>query len=128
MSAPFNDSPPNSAKATSDLPWTALGLSTLLLVHCVVWELWGAPTGSGTLALKAVPLIWPLSSIYRNRLRGHQVMSLWVWFYLMEGCVRVWSDPPAVRAWAAVEIFLSLAAFAACTVHLRRTKTPKPST
>jgi len=128
MSAPLDPPPSSPAKALPDFPWSAAGLCTLLLVHCVVWELWGAPTGSGTLALKALPLLWPLGGIWRNHLRSHQVMCLWVWLYLMEGCVRVWSDPPAIRPWAAVEIFLSLAAFAACTVHLRRAKVLQVST
>lgn len=128
MSAPFDESRSIAQKAKPDFPWTAVGLSTLLLMHCVVWELWGAPTGSGTLALKALPLLWPTWGLYRNHLRSHQVMCLWVWFYLMEGCVRAWSDPPPVRPWAVIEIVLSLAVFAACTFHLRRAKALQVST
>ncbi|NBU87960.1 MAG: DUF2069 domain-containing protein [Betaproteobacteria bacterium] len=100
----------------------ALALASSLAVLCIIWELWGAPTGSGTLALKVLPLLWPLWGMVKGRLRSHQVMCLWVWLYMLEGCVRVWSDPIATRGWPAAEIVLSVAVFAACTLHLRRAK------
>ncbi len=39
--------------------WVAVGSVIGLIVLGLAWELWLAPTGSGTLALKVLPLLHP---------------------------------------------------------------------
>lgn len=105
----------------------ALGLALTLIAWCLAWELWLAPTGSGSLALKVLPLLWPTWGMARQRVRSHQAMCLWVWLYVLEGLVRVVSDPVPSRAWAGVEIVISLALFAACVRHIRRVPALRPT-
>lgn len=105
----------------------ALGLALSLIAWCLAWELWLAPTGSGSLALKVLPLLWPTWGMARHRVRSHQTMCLWVWLYVLEGLVRVVSDPLPSRAWAGLEIVISLALFAACVHHIRRVQSLSPT-
>ena len=85
----------------------------------LVWELWGAPTGSGTLAVKVLPLLFALPGLLRLRMRTYRWTSLLVWPYFAEGVVRAASDAGAGRAYAAAEVLLCLALFAACALHVR---------
>ena len=43
----------------------ALACLLALIVLCLAWELWLAPTGSGTLAIKVLPLLLCLLEIGR---------------------------------------------------------------
>jgi uncharacterized membrane protein len=91
-----------------------------LVVLGLGWELWWAPTGSGTLALKVVPLLLPLPGLWRHRMSTYRWLSLLVWFYFAEGMVRATSDRvPLSVALAVVEVILSLMLFAACALHVR---------
>lgn len=94
-----------------------LGLIALQLL----WELWLAPIrpGGSWLALKALPLCIPLAGLLKNRLYTYRWVSLLVWLYFIEGCVRAWSDPPLSRALAGVELVLCVLLFAACALHVR---------
>jgi uncharacterized membrane protein len=99
----------------------ALALASLvaLFVLCLAWELWLAPTGSGTLAIKALPLLVPLPGLWRNRMYTYRWVSLMVWLYFTEGVVRATSDQ-GLGVWLAVaEVLLCLALFAACAIHVR---------
>jgi uncharacterized membrane protein len=99
----------------------ALALASLvaLFVLCLAWELWLAPTGSGTLAIKALPLLVPLPGLWRNRMYTYRWVSLMVWLYFTEGVVRATSDQ-GLSVWLAVaEVLLCLALFAACAIHVR---------
>ncbi len=97
----------------------AVGSLLALIVLGVAWELWLAPTGRGTLALKVLPLLLPLPGLLRLRLRTYRAVSLLVWMYVAEGGVRVASDPGVGRWLAAVELALGLLLFAACAAHVR---------
>ena len=102
--------------------WTralALSATVALLVLCVSWELWLAPTGRGTLALKALPLLLPLRGLARMRLYTYRWTSLLVWLYVAEGAVRATSEG-GTGAWlAGLEAVLATLVFAACAIHVR---------
>jgi len=81
--------------------WTralALAATMALCLLCLLWELWLAPTGSGTLAIKALPLVLPLAGLARMRLYTYRWMSLLVWLYVAEGAVRATSERGIVGA------------------------------
>ena len=102
--------------------WTralALAATLALLVLCLLWELWLAPTGRGTLALKALPLLLPLPGLARLRLYTYRWTSLLVWLYVAEGSVRA-SSERGLGAWlAGIEVALAMILFVACAVHVR---------
>lgn len=116
---------------TADLPlsasrgaiaWTrlvAIGSVLALIVLGLAWELWLAPTGSGTLAIKVLPLFVPLVGLWRHRLYTYRWVSLLVWVYFTEGVVRATSDRGAGRPLAVAEIVLCLLLFGACAAHVR---------
>lgn len=97
----------------------AVGSLLGLIVLGLAWELWLAPTGNRTLALKVLPLAVPLAGLLKNRMYTYRWVSLMVWLYVIEGVLRVSGDRGiGVRlAWA--EIVLCLLLFAACSVHVR---------
>ncbi|MBX3618505.1 MAG: DUF2069 domain-containing protein [Rhizobacter sp.] len=90
-----------------------------LFVLCLAWELWLAPTGRGTLALKALPLLLPLPGLWRNRMYTYRWVSLMVWLYFTEGVVRATSDRGPGVPLAVAEVVLCLLLFAACAMHVR---------
>jgi uncharacterized membrane protein len=97
----------------------AVAGTVALVVLCLAWELWLAPTGQRTLAVKAVPLVFALPGLLRMRLYTYRWMSLLVWLYVAEGLVRASSDR-GTSAWlAGSEVGLSLLVFAACGAHVR---------
>lgn len=97
----------------------ALAGLTALFLLCLAWELWLAPTGRGTLAIKAAPLLLPMLGLWRYRLYTFRWLSLLVWLYAFEGALRATSEqgPGAALAWA--ELGLSIVIFTACAVHIR---------
>ena len=102
--------------------WTravALGSVAALIALGLAWELWLAPTGSGWLALKVVPLALPLAGLWRCRLYTYRWVTLFVWLYFIEGVVRAASDRGAGAQLAMIEVALTLALFTACVVHVR---------
>ena len=91
-----------------------------LFVLCLAWELWLAPTGRGTLAIKAVPLLLPMLGLWRYRLYTFRWLSLMVWLYFAEGAVRATSES-GMSAWLATgEVLLSVAIFVACAMQVRQ--------
>jgi uncharacterized membrane protein len=103
--------------------WTrslAVGSALALVALGLAWELWLAPTGRGTLALKVLPLLLPLPGLWKRRLYTYRWTSLLVWLYFTEGAVRATSERDAGATLAAVEVLLSLALFTACLLHVRR--------
>ncbi|MES2887844.1 MAG: DUF2069 domain-containing protein [Pseudomonadota bacterium] len=83
------------------------------------WELFWAPTGSGMLALKVLPLTLPLAGLLKNRMYTYRWLSLMVWLYFTEGVVRASGDK-GLSAWlAGLEVVLCLVLFAACALHVR---------
>jgi uncharacterized membrane protein len=102
--------------------WTraiAIGSVLALIALGLAWELWLAPTGQRTLALKVVPLLLPLIGLWRYRMRTYRWLSLMVWLYFTEGVVRATSDRGPGAALAVVELLLCLLLFAACAAHVR---------
>ena len=102
--------------------WTrrlALGSVLALVVLGLAWELWLAPTGRGTLALKVLPLLLPLPGLLKARLYTFRWLSLLVWVYFTEGMVRATSERGPGAGLAAVEVALCLVLFAACALQVR---------
>jgi len=104
------------------IAWTrgvALASVLALIALGLAWELWLAPTGRGTLALKVLPLLLPLPGLWRRRMYTYRWLSLMVWLYFIEGAVRATSDR-GLGAWlGTLEVALCLLLFAACAVHVR---------
>jgi len=90
-----------------------------LILLGVLWELWLAPTGSGMLALKVLPLTLALPGLLRRRLYTYRWVSLLVWLYFIEGVVRASGDRGLSAQLALLELVLTLALFAACALHVR---------
>jgi uncharacterized membrane protein len=99
----------------------ALGAVLALVALGLAWELWLAPTGRGTLALKVLPLMAALAGLMRHRLYTFRWLSLLVWVYFAEGVVRASSESGLSRTLAALEVVLCLLLFTACvsTIRLR---------
>ncbi len=99
----------------------AVGSTLALIVLGAAWELWLAPVrpGGTWLAIKVLPLCFPLAGLLRNRMYTYRWMSLVVWIYFTEGVVRAWSDRGLGARLALVEIFLCVLLFAACALHVR---------
>src|SRR5450755_4575402 len=97
----------------------AVGSAIALILLGLAWELWLAPTGRGTLAVKVLPLLLPLAGLIRMRLYTYRWISLLVWIYFAEGAVRATSERGAGALLALVEVVLSLALFGACALHVR---------
>ena len=95
-----------------------LGLVSLIALG-LAWELWLAPTGRGTLAVKVLPLVAALPGLWRYRLYTYRWLSLLVWLYAAEGCVRAYGDVGLSAALAAAEVLLSLLTFTACAWQVR---------
>jgi uncharacterized membrane protein len=91
-----------------------------LMVLCLAWELWLAPTGRGTLALKMLPLLPALPGLLRHRLYTYRWLSLLVWLYALEGLVRAASESGMGAKLAALEVALAVALFTAATIYIRR--------
>ena len=97
----------------------AVGSLLGLIVLGLAWELWLAPTGHRTLALKVLPLAVPLAGLLKNRMYTYRWVSLLVWVYAAEGAVRATSDRGPGQLLAVVELLLCLLLFAACAMHVR---------
>ena len=90
-----------------------------LIALGLAWELWLAPTGRGTLALKILPLVFCLAGLLRHRLYTFRWLSLLVWLYLLEGTVRATTEHGLSQALAVVEVVLSLWLFACSALYIR---------
>ena len=113
---------PSPADAPSPVSWTrsvAVGCVVALIVLGLAWELWLAPTGRGTLALKVLPLLLPLPGLWKNRMYTYRWLSLLLWLYFAEGVVRATSESGTGALLATIEIVLCLVLFAACAAHVR---------
>lgn len=102
--------------------WTrAAAIASLLglIVLGLAWEIWLAPTGHKTLALKVLPLAIPLAGLLKNRMYTYRWVSLLVWVYFTEGVVRATSDRGAGVPLAILEVLLCLMLFTACAMHVR---------
>lgn len=107
------------APAVRALRAATVAATLALMALCLAWELWLAPTGRGTLALKVLPLALCARGLLRHRLWTYRALSLLVWLYFTEGAVRASSESGAAQALAGAEIVLSLALFAVCAAYVR---------
>ncbi|PRY96602.1 putative membrane protein [Jezberella montanilacus] len=85
-----------------------------LILLSVLWETWLAPIkpGGSLLFLKALPLAFAVRGVIAGRLYTVQWASMLILLYLMEGVVRLMSDPPGPSVLlAGIEIFLSTVFF-----------------
>jgi uncharacterized membrane protein len=99
-----------AAAVAALLALVALGLA---------WELWLAPTGSRSLALKVLPLVAALPGVLKLRLYTYRWLSLAVWLYVAEGALRATSERGAAVPLALAEAGLAVLLFAACAMHVR---------
>ncbi|MEQ1682639.1 MAG: DUF2069 domain-containing protein [Burkholderiaceae bacterium] len=97
----------------------ALACLLALIALCLAWELWLAPTGRGTLALKALPLVLAVPGVLAWRMYTFRWLSLVLWLYVAEGAVRAASDRGLGAPLALLEVVLCLVLFAACAAHIR---------
>ena len=112
----------SQAVLPSAVVWTrTLAVASLLalIVLGLAWELWLAPTGNRTLALKVLPLAVPLAGLLKNRMYTYRWVSLMVWLYFIEGVIRATSDHGPSVPLAIIEVVLCLLLFTACAVHVR---------
>jgi uncharacterized membrane protein len=101
--------------------WLAVGSVVGLIILGLAWELVLAPIkpGGSLLALKVLPLCFPLAGLLKNRMYTYRWVSLMVWLYFTEGAVRAYSDRAPSNYLAMIEVALCLALFAACTLHVK---------
>jgi uncharacterized membrane protein len=111
-----NDAPDAVVRATRAVAVLSL---LLMIVLGLAWELWLAPTGQRTWALKVLPLALPLAGLLKHRLYTYRWVSLLVWLYFAEGIVRATSSHGLVVALAWGQVLLCVLLFAACAAHVR---------
>lgn len=101
--------------------FVAVGCVLGLIVLGVAWELWLArlPGGSGTLALKVLPLTLAVAGLLKHKLYTYRWTSLLVWLYVTEGLLRISSETGRVVTLSAIELALSVSLFAACGTYVR---------
>ena len=112
----------SSGRITPAVAWTrtvAVASVLALIALGLAWELWLAPTGRGTLALKVLPLALTLVGLMRRRMYTYRWLSLLVWLYVIEGLVRATSEHGISQWLASAEVALCLVLFAACAMHVR---------
>jgi uncharacterized membrane protein len=91
-----------------------------LVLLGLAWELWLAPTGRGTWAIKVLPLVPALPGLLKYRMYSYRWLSLLVWLYFAEGAVRANGlETNLTPMLALLQVVLSLVLFVACTVHVR---------
>ena len=100
----------------------ALALAGLLalIAQGLAWELWLAPTGSGTLALKVLPLVFCMAGLLRHRMVTFRWLSLLIWLYLLEGLVRATTEHGLGAVLAISQITLGLFVFGVSGYYIRR--------
>ena len=107
------------------LRWTANVTLWLLFFLCLAWELFLAPLrpGGSLLFLKALPLAFAFRGVAKGSIYTMQWAAMLVLLYLMEGVMRVMSDPPGLGIWLAwFEIVLSVAFFFSAIFYVRPAK------
>ncbi|WP_457393114.1 DUF2069 domain-containing protein [Roseateles sp. P5_E1] len=98
----------------------ALAATVALILLCLAWELWLAPTGRGTLAVKALPLLAAPVGLWRYRMYTYRWLALAIWLYVMEGLVRSTSEGGLGQWLALGEVLLGVVIFTACTAQIRQ--------
>lgn len=113
-------SPPRAADAAARRTRAlVVGAVAALMALGLAWELRLAPTGSGALALKVLPLLLTLPGLLRYRLYTYRWLSLLVWLYAGEGLLRATTEHGASASLAWAQLALSLLIFVGCVLHVR---------
>jgi uncharacterized membrane protein len=97
----------------------ALACIAAMVVLGLAWELWLAPTGNRTWALKVLPLVLALPGVMRFRMFTHRWLALAVWLYVAEGLMRGVTERGLVMPLSWLQVLLALLLFAACATHVR---------
>ena len=97
----------------------AVGSLLAMIVLGLAWELWLAPTGNRTWALKVVPLAIPIAGLLKHRMYTYRWVTLLVWLYFMEGVVRATTESGISAVLATLQVLLCLVLFAAAALHVR---------
>lgn len=116
---------PNSVILSMRLRVAANVSLWLLFLLCIAWELFLAPLrpGGSLLFLKALPLAFAFRGVAKGSIYTLQWAAMLVLLYLMEGVMRVMSDPPGLGIWLAwLEIVLSLVFFFSAIFYVRPAK------
>jgi uncharacterized membrane protein len=103
------------------LRFSASGALVALVLLCLAWELWLAPLrpGGSLIALKALPLVFPLKGIFQGTRYTYQWSSMLILAYFAEGVTRAWSERGMSQALAGGEIALSIMFFASAVAYSR---------
>jgi len=103
---------------------TASASLAALIVLCLAWELWLAPLrpGGSLVALKTLPLTFPLPGILNGKPYTYKWSSMLILAYFAEGVTRAWGDSGLSQMMAFLEIALSVLFFAAAVSYARATK------
>ena len=114
-------SPQNTSHLVTTTRFLAVGSLLGLIILGLAWELVLAPIrpGGSLLALKVIPLCFPLAGLLKNRMYTYRWVSLMVWLYFTEGVVRAYSDKAPSNYYAMLEVLLCLSLFVACALHVR---------
>lgn len=125
--SPLTQHGPERLRSINLVRWIALTSLVSLIVLGLLWELQLAPLkgGTGALAIKVIPLMFGIVGLYKHRMYTFRWLSLLVWLYFTEGCMRAYSDPGLSQMLAGLEVFLSLTLFTACAVYVRLRLKPK---
>ena len=102
------------------------GLAALIVLG-LAWELWLAPTGQRTLAVKVLPLAIAVPGLLHDRLRTYRWLSLSIWLWFVEGVVRATGDRGTSALLAALEVALCLVVFVACLGRVRAASAVPPA-
>lgn len=115
---------PTAANLLRALRLVATSSLIVLVVLCLLWELWLAPLrpGGSLLALKALPLLLPLRGIAEGKRYTYQWSSMLILAYFAEGMTRAWAERGLSQCLAITEVALSLAFFAAAVSYSRLTR------
>jgi uncharacterized membrane protein len=100
----------------------AIASLIVLFGWLVAWEVVVAPIHAGAtlLALKAVPLLFPLRGVIKRDLYTLQWSSMVILLYFAEGVVRGYSDQSELSRWMAWgEVMLVCIYFACALLYLR---------
>lgn len=100
---------------------TAVVSLVCLIGLCIAWETVLAPLrpGGSWLALKALPLLFPLRGVLKRDVYTLQWASMLILLYFAEGIVRATTEPGLSSILAWIEVALSVAFFISTLCFLR---------
>lgn len=95
-----------------------------LIVLCLLWEVWLAPSSYAPAAvwtlIKLLPLAALAPALFGNGYRAYLYGCLVALLYFSEGVMLAWSDPGMVRVLALTEVLLVLVFVIPAALYVRR--------